>query len=61
MAAATNYAWVNRLCMTFLIHKAFSKQFNQTPKELAPKKEKNEPHHFKLPISRTGYFLPIKE
>lgn len=34
MAAAANYAWVNRSCMTFLIRKAFSKQFNKTPEEL---------------------------
>jgi len=34
MAAAANYAWVNRSCMTFLIRKAFAKQFNRSPEEL---------------------------
>jgi RNA-splicing ligase RtcB len=31
MAAAANYAWVNRSSMTFLIRQAFAKQFKQTP------------------------------
>ena len=34
MAAAANYAWVNRSSMTFLARQAFAKQFNTTPDEL---------------------------
>ncbi|EDQ90003.1 uncharacterized protein MONBRDRAFT_24995 [Monosiga brevicollis MX1] len=34
MAAAANYAWVNRSTMTFLCRQAFAKQFNTTPEEL---------------------------
>ena len=30
MAAAANYAWVNRSSMTFLTRQAFAKQFNTT-------------------------------
>ncbi|XP_041458541.1 RNA-splicing ligase RtcB homolog [Lytechinus variegatus] len=34
MAAAANYAWVNRSSMTFLTRQAFAKQFNTTPDDL---------------------------
>ena len=34
MAAAANYAWVNRSSMTFLARQAFAKQFNTTPDDL---------------------------
>jgi len=34
MAAAANYAWVNRSAMTFLCRQAFAKQFDKTPTEL---------------------------
>lgn len=34
MAAAANYAWVNRSSMTFLTRQAFSKVFNSTPDDL---------------------------
>ncbi|KAF8821098.1 Dna segment, Chr 10, Wayne State University 52, expressed family protein [Cardiosporidium cionae] len=34
MAAAANYAWVNRASMTFLARQAFSKVFQQTPDDL---------------------------
>ena len=34
MAAAANYAWVNRSTMTFLARQAVSKVFNQTPDDL---------------------------
>eukprot|EP00055_Hartaetosiga_balthica_P000970 m.137932 g.137932 ORF g.137932 m.137932 type:complete len:519 (+) comp12679_c0_seq1:32-1588(+) len=34
MAAAANYAWVNRSTMTFLCRQAFAKQFNTTPDDL---------------------------
>lgn len=34
MAAAANYAWVNRQSMTFLVRQAFAKQFNCTPDDL---------------------------
>ena len=34
MAAAANYAWVNRSSMTFLTRQAFAKQFNSTAYEL---------------------------
>ncbi|XP_071806892.1 RNA-splicing ligase RtcB homolog [Asterias amurensis] len=34
MAAAANYAWVNRTSMTFLTRQAFAKQFKETPDEL---------------------------
>jgi len=34
MAAAANYAWVNRQSMTFLVRQAFAKQFNATPDDL---------------------------
>lgn len=34
MAAAANYAWVNRATMTFLTRRAFAKQFGKTAKEL---------------------------
>lgn len=34
MAAAANYAWVNRSSMTFLCRQAFAKQFNMTPDDL---------------------------
>uniref|UniRef100_A0A673K870 3'-phosphate/5'-hydroxy nucleic acid ligase n=1 Tax=Sinocyclocheilus rhinocerous TaxID=307959 RepID=A0A673K870_9TELE len=34
MAAAGNYAWVNRSSMTFLTRQAFSKVFNTTPDDL---------------------------
>ena len=34
MAAAANYAWVNRSSMTFLTRQAFAKQFNSTPDDL---------------------------
>lgn len=34
MAAAANYAWVNRSSMTFLTRQAFAKQFNKTPLDL---------------------------
>jgi tRNA-splicing ligase RtcB (3'-phosphate/5'-hydroxy nucleic acid ligase) len=33
MAAAANFAWVNRSSMTFLTRQAFAKQFNTTPGE----------------------------
>ncbi|XP_026687201.1 tRNA-splicing ligase RtcB homolog [Diaphorina citri] len=34
MAAAANFAWVNRSSMTFLCRQAFAKQFNTTPDDL---------------------------
>lgn len=34
MAAAANYAWVNRAMMTFLTRRAFSKKFGKTAEEL---------------------------
>ena len=34
MAAAANYAWVNRSMMTFLARQAFAKQFKTTPDDL---------------------------
>ncbi|XP_071491302.1 RNA-splicing ligase RtcB homolog [Diadema antillarum] len=34
MAAAANYAWVNRSSMTFLTRQAVAKQFNTTPDDL---------------------------
>lgn len=34
MAAAANYAWVNRASMTFLVRQAFAKQFSATPDDL---------------------------
>ncbi|KAI1717371.1 tRNA-splicing ligase rtcB domain-containing protein [Ditylenchus destructor] len=34
MAAAANFAWVNRSCMTFCVRQAFSKIFNTTPDDL---------------------------
>ena len=34
MAAAANYAWVNRSSMTFLARQAFSKMFNAAPDDL---------------------------
>lgn len=34
MAAAANYAWVNRSSMTFLARQAFAKVFNSTPDDL---------------------------
>ena len=34
MAAAANYAWVNRSSMTFLTRQAFAKVFNSTPDDL---------------------------
>ena len=34
MAAAANYAWVNRSSMTFLTRQAFAKQFGKAPDEL---------------------------
>lgn len=34
MAAAANYAWVNRSSMTFLTRQAFAKQFQATPDDL---------------------------
>ena len=34
MAAAANYAWVNRSSMTFLARQAFAKTFNSTPDDL---------------------------
>jgi hypothetical protein len=34
MAAAANYAWVNRSSMTFLVRQAFAKQFGREPDDL---------------------------
>lgn len=34
MAAAANYAWVNRSSMTFLVRQAFAKHFKQEPDDL---------------------------
>ena len=34
MAAAANFAWVNRSSMTFLARQAFAKMFNTTPDDL---------------------------
>lgn len=34
MAAAANFAWVNRSSMTFLTRQAFAKQFKMTPDDL---------------------------
>merc|ERR1719270_1805324 len=34
MAAAANFAWVNRSSMTFLARQAFAKMFNSTPEDL---------------------------
>ena len=34
MAAAANYAWVNRSTMTFLTRQAFGKIFKSTPDDL---------------------------
>jgi tRNA-splicing ligase RtcB len=34
MAAAANFAWVNRSCITFCVRQAFAKMFNSTPDDL---------------------------
>uniref|UniRef100_A0A1I8A0H9 3'-phosphate/5'-hydroxy nucleic acid ligase n=1 Tax=Steinernema glaseri TaxID=37863 RepID=A0A1I8A0H9_9BILA len=34
MAAAANFAWVNRSCMTFCVRQSFAKIFNSTPDDL---------------------------
>jgi tRNA-splicing ligase RtcB (3'-phosphate/5'-hydroxy nucleic acid ligase) len=34
MAAAANFAWVNRSSMTFLARQAFAKMFHTTPDDL---------------------------
>ena len=34
MAAAANYAWVNRSSMTFLTRQAFAKVFDKSPNDL---------------------------
>lgn len=34
MAAAANFAWVNRSSMTFLSRQAFGKMFNSSPDDL---------------------------
>jgi RNA-splicing ligase RtcB len=34
MAAAANFAWVNRSCITFCVRQAFAKIFNSTPDDL---------------------------
>lgn len=34
MAAAANFAWVNRSSMTFLTRQAFAKQFQTSPDDL---------------------------
>merc|ERR1719326_248969 len=34
MAAAANFAWVNRSSMTFLVRQAFAKLFESTPDDL---------------------------
>jgi tRNA-splicing ligase RtcB len=34
MAAAANFAWVNRSSMTFLARQAFAKMFQTTPDDL---------------------------
>ena len=34
MSAASNYAWVNRSCITYLTRRAFEKVFQKTPEEL---------------------------
>ena len=34
MAAAANFAWVNRSVLTFLTRQAFSKVFNESPDDL---------------------------
>jgi hypothetical protein len=34
MAAAANFAWVNRSSMTFLVRQAFAKQFGADPDDL---------------------------
>jgi len=34
MAAAANFAWVNRSSMTFLARQAFAKMFKSTPDDL---------------------------
>lgn len=34
MAAAANFAWVNRSCMTFCVRQAFAKIFHSTPDDL---------------------------
>lgn len=34
MAAAANFAWVNRTMMTFLARRAFAKQFGKSAEEL---------------------------
>lgn len=34
MAAAANFAWVNRSCMTFCVRQAFAKVFNTSPDDL---------------------------
>uniref|UniRef100_A0A0N4ZU49 RNA-splicing ligase RtcB homolog n=1 Tax=Parastrongyloides trichosuri TaxID=131310 RepID=A0A0N4ZU49_PARTI len=34
MAAAANFAWVNRSCITFCVRQAFAKTFNCTPDDL---------------------------
>jgi tRNA-splicing ligase RtcB (3'-phosphate/5'-hydroxy nucleic acid ligase) len=34
MAAAANYAWVNRSAMTFLCRSTLAKTFNSTPDDL---------------------------
>jgi len=34
MAAAANFAWINRSCMTFCVRQAFAKVFNSSPDDL---------------------------
>ncbi len=34
MSAASNYAWVNRSCITYLTRRAFEKVFEKTPEEM---------------------------
>ena len=37
MAAAANFAWVNRSSMTFLARQAFAKMFEMAPDDLGKK------------------------
>lgn len=34
MAAAANFAWVNRSCMTYCVRQAFSRVFKMSPDDL---------------------------
>lgn len=54
MAAAANYAWVNRSSMTFLVRQAFAKQFATEPDDLDMHVIYDVSHN----IAKVLYFLP---